>query len=177
MALAVGSPPELAIAAERPGGAAGQRQLMAYFPTGVTIVTSVDDHGRPAGMTCSSLTSVCLDPPTVMVSLRTASHTARQVLARLAFGIALLNGGAQDIARRFAAPVQERFAGLDWVSSPLGVPWLVDCVTAVADFQLRQHLHVGDHTLLFGVLRNLEVPGGAPLLYGLRSYQEWPLRD
>jgi hypothetical protein len=36
-------------------------------------------------------------------------------------------------------------------------------------------LQVGDHTLLFGLLRNLEVPGGRPLLYGLRSYQEWRL--
>lgn len=150
-----------------------QRHLMAYFPTGVTVITAIDEHGEPSGMTCSSLTSICLEPPTVMVSLTTASRTLQHALARGTFGATLLDGGAQEVAQRFAAPARDRFAGLAWERSPLGVPWLVDCMTASADFDLWKSMQCGDHTLLFGVVRNVEIRGGAPLLYGLRRYQGW----
>ena len=150
------------------------RHLMAYFPTGVTVVTAIDDDGGPSGMTCSSLTSICLEPPTVMVSLTTTSRTVQLALARGAFGTTLLDVGAQEVAQRFAGPALDRFAGLSWTRSPLGVPWIVDCMTAAADFDLWKSMEVGDHTLLFGIVRNVEIRGGSPLLYGLRSYQGWP---
>ena len=150
------------------------RRLMAYFPTGVTVVTAIDDSGEPSGMTCSSLTSICLDPPIVMVSLTTTSRTVRHALVRGTFGTTLLDAGAQEVAQRFAAPATDRFAGLAWTRSPLGVPWIADGMTAAADFDLWRSTEVGDHTLLFGMVRNVEIRGGAPLLYGLRRYQGWP---
>ncbi|HEU5270664.1 MAG TPA: flavin reductase family protein [Jatrophihabitans sp.] len=150
------------------------RRLMAYFPTGVTVVTAIDDDGEPSGMTCSSLTSICLEPPIVMVSLTTTSRTVRQALIRGSFGATLLDVGAQEIAQRFATPALDRFAGLAWTPSPLGVPWIETCMTAAADFELWRSMEVGDHTLLFGLVRNVEIRGGVPLLYGLRRYQGWP---
>ena len=39
------------------------RDALGCFATGVTVVTCLDDGGRPAGLTVNSFTSVSLDPP------------------------------------------------------------------------------------------------------------------
>jgi flavin reductase (DIM6/NTAB) family NADH-FMN oxidoreductase RutF len=124
-------------------------------------------------MTCSSLTSVCLEPPTLLVSLTTGSATLRWALERGAFGITLLEVEAQELAKQFATPALDRFAGLTWTLSPLGTPWIEQSMTAAADCEVWRSMEVGDHTLLFGVVRNVRVRGGNPLLYGLRRYHGW----
>src|SRR5205807_2117552 len=45
------------------------RQLLGRFATGVTVVTTRDRSGKPIGMTASSVASVSLDPPLVLVSI------------------------------------------------------------------------------------------------------------
>jgi flavin reductase (DIM6/NTAB) family NADH-FMN oxidoreductase RutF len=45
------------------------RDALGCFATGVTVVTSVDAHGKPAGLTVNSFTSVSLDPPLLLVCL------------------------------------------------------------------------------------------------------------
>lgn len=150
-----------------------QRRLMTYFPTGVTVVAAVDDANTPYGMTCSSLTSVCLEPPIISVSLTTSSRTLRYAMEQGSFGVTLLDVGAQEVAQRFAAPALDRFADLAWRLSPLGTPWIEQSMTAAADCEVWQTMEVGDHTLLFGCVRNVEVRGGTPLLYGLRRYRGW----
>ena len=55
-------------------------------------------------MTCSSLTSVCLEPPTVLVSLATRSPTLGHALASGVFGVTLLDVEAREVAQRFATP-------------------------------------------------------------------------
>jgi flavin reductase (NADH) len=44
------------------------RDLMSSFLAGVVIVTGMHPDGAPRGMTCSSVTSVTLLPPTLAAS-------------------------------------------------------------------------------------------------------------
>jgi flavin reductase (DIM6/NTAB) family NADH-FMN oxidoreductase RutF len=46
------------------------RDSVSRFATGIAIVSCLDDADRPQGMAISSLTSVSLEPATVLVSLR-----------------------------------------------------------------------------------------------------------
>ena len=92
----------------------GFRALMTRFPTGVTVVTAMDGGGRPQGMTCSSLASVCLRPPTLLVCLRTLSATQRAVEATGAFAVNLLHSGGRTLdflpyaaAHELTNPAQE----------------------------------------------------------------------
>ncbi|MGH3800621.1 MAG: flavin reductase family protein, partial [Pseudonocardiaceae bacterium] len=57
------------------------RDLMSSFPTGVSVVTALDREGHPWGATCSSLSSVTLSPPTLLVCLREQAGTLHAVLA------------------------------------------------------------------------------------------------
>lgn len=167
-------PSDLSIQTAAP---ADQREFMAHFPTGVAVVTTVDSDGTPYGATCSSLTSVCLTPPTVLVSLARHSQTLQHALAGGGFAVNLLDGAAEQVAARFAVPRVDHFQEQEWSASPAGLPWLDKHMTAAADCDVLRSVGVGDHCLLLGVVRQLRVVGGPPLMYGLREYRQWQPRS
>jgi flavin reductase (DIM6/NTAB) family NADH-FMN oxidoreductase RutF len=49
------------------------RRCLGAFVTGVTVITTLDEHGVLQGMTVNSFNSVSLDPPLIVWSLRTNS--------------------------------------------------------------------------------------------------------
>ncbi|MEV4470081.1 flavin reductase family protein [Nonomuraea salmonea] len=153
--------------------AGDHRALMSRFPTGVAVVTAVDTVGRPHGMTCSSVTSVTLSPPTILVCLRIGSATLRAVHERGAFAVNLLDAGARDTAELFSGPVPDRFSRVRWIRSQYGLPWLVDDALAMAECRVSRVIRDGDHEVLFGRLLRVAEQPGTPLLYGMRSYSAW----
>jgi flavin reductase (DIM6/NTAB) family NADH-FMN oxidoreductase RutF len=151
------------------------RSLMCAFPTGVSIVTTIDDHDAPWGMTCSSVCSVTLEPPTLLVCLRNGSPTLAALLGRSAFAVNLLHDGAQPVAELFASGRPDRFDQVDWVIQPgWAGPHLVGNAHAVAHCQVAMTQPVSDHTVVFGHVFQVSLRDGQrPLLYGLRRYAAW----
>jgi len=129
-------------------GAARFRDLMAAWPTGVSVVTSAAS-GQPVGCTVTALASVSVDPPLLLVSLAVGGRTLDAVRRHGRFGVCVLSTQRRDLGRAFATgdPV-ERFATADygWVA---GVPVLRDAATAVACVLTRQ-IPVADHVLVIG---------------------------
>lgn len=156
---------------------AGFRAMMRGFPTGVAVVTVTDLAGRPWGMTCSSLCSVSLEPPTLLVCLRGASPTLAAVLARRAFSVNLLHEESRETAELFASGDPRRFDGVSWCQHDRDLgPHLWADTHAVADCRLRDTVPVGDHVVVFGeVVRVVRSAHCRPLLYGMRRYSGWPL--
>lgn len=166
------------------------RRLMAGFPTGVAVVTAMDRLDEPAGMTCSAMCSVSLDPPTLLVCLRLGSPTLAAVLHRAAFTVNLLHSGAQATAELFASGAAERFFTVRWRAGPgIGGPRLIDDAHAIADCRVSGMTPIGDHAVVFGEVCDIEAAGAQPpphdavgraalpLLYGLRRYAGWPDGD
>jgi flavin reductase (NADH) len=149
--------------------------FMGAFPTGVAVVTAIGPGARPCGMTCSSLASVTLTPPTLLVSLRAnASGALGSVLRRGAFGVNLLHGGARETAELMARTLPDRFAELDWRPSPrLGIPWLIGDAHAAAECRVSRSVLIGDHVVVFGEVAGCIRQAGQPLLYGFRNYATW----
>src|SRR5256714_13775108 len=74
---------------------------MARLPAGVVVVSArVGDDFR--GLTASSLVSISLEPPMVVVGLERESATRAAVLESRAFNGRLLTRGQEFIADRFA---------------------------------------------------------------------------
>lgn len=149
------------------------REFMASFPTGVSIVGAIDDAGQPCGMTCSSLTSVCLEPPTLLVCLTSRSTTLAAMLARGRFSVNLLARDTAALARQFASRLPDRYAGVAWSASPTGMPWLDDHIVGAADCRVSDCSHVGDHDVVVGVVEHVTLWPRAPLLYGRRQFANW----
>lgn len=150
------------------------RTLMGGFPTGVVIVTSTGADGTPRGLTCSSLSSVTLRPPTLQVSLTSSSPVLAAIRENDRFAVNLLHARAGDAAAVFASPV-DRFAAVAWRRTHrLGLPWLHRDAFAIAECLVVRTLEVGDHTMLFGEVTGVDQDDDVPLLYGRRQYSAWP---
>lgn len=152
------------------------RPFMAGFPTGVGIITTLSCDGAPRGMTCTSMCSVTLDPPTVLVCLHRDSSTFDGVVESKRFALHLLHTGARQAAEIFASGERGRFDRLPWhLPDGAGGPHLAGAAHAVADCRLAHIEPVGSHCVVFGhVLRISHYAEPRPLLYGLRRFAEWP---
>ncbi|MFF3671281.1 flavin reductase family protein [Microtetraspora malaysiensis] len=151
------------------------RTLMSTFPSGVAVVTAMDPDGHPRGMTCSSVCSVALDPPTLLVCARRLSPTLRAMLRLSLFAVNLLHARARATAELFASGAVNRFDRVRWHADPsYGGPHLVDAAHAIADCQITRTVEAGDHVVVFGEVYEIEQCAPAvPLLYGLRAYSSW----
>jgi flavin reductase (DIM6/NTAB) family NADH-FMN oxidoreductase RutF len=151
------------------------RELMSAFPTGVSVVTAIDGDGRPWGLTCSSLSSVTVDPPTLLVCVTTRSPTLAVVQASGFFAVNLLHSRARRAAQVFATRTADRFAQVEWQrSGPAGLPHLMDDAFATADCRVIGEVAVGDHTVVLGEVGEITQTSDDPLLYGLRRFTAWP---
>jgi flavin reductase (NADH) len=146
------------------------RDLMSAFPTGVAVVTSIDHNGRPRGMTCSSLSSVTLAPPTLLACLRTGSATHCAVRYHGSFAVNLLHAGGRHAAELFSSAVEDRFGLIRWRPSYSGLPWLVADAFALAECTVSGTAEVGDHTVVFGTVDEVIMARATPLLYGMRRF-------
>ncbi|MFR9787935.1 flavin reductase family protein [Streptomyces sp. MB22_4] len=148
------------------------RRVMGSLAAGVTVVTAPGGDG-PRGMTCSSLTSVCLRPATLAVCLRTASSTLTAALRHGRFAVNLLHGGAERTARVFSTDVPDRFALVGWKLSGTGLPLLTEDACAYAECAVVRAVEIGDHTMVFGAVDDSGVLPGTPLVYARRTYRSW----
>ncbi|WP_031467212.1 flavin reductase family protein [Sciscionella sediminilitoris] len=153
---------------------AGFRELMSSFPTGVSIVTAIAGDSRPHGLTCTSLTSVTMRPPTMLVCLNTGSGTLGALLETGRFAVNLLDVRGQRAAEVFSSAHQNRFAAVAWQPAPvLGVPWLTEDAFALAECQVSEVTEVGDHAAVFAEVAAVRHHAGQVLLYGERRFAAW----
>ncbi|AVZ73104.1 oxidase [Streptomyces lunaelactis] len=158
-------------AEENGGTSLAFRDFMSSYFTGVSIVTAVDPSGRPHGLTCSSLTSVTLSPPTLQVCLESRSGTLAALRAQGTFAVNLLHQGGTGTASVFASTRPDRFERTAWRPTPTyGLPWLHDDAYAVAECEIAETVVIGDHVAVFGRVMSVENGVGRPLLYGRRGF-------
>ncbi|MEU8028936.1 flavin reductase family protein [Streptomyces sp. NPDC049099] len=154
----------------------GFRTMMSGFPSGVSVVTTTGGDGAPRGMTCSSVCSVSLDPPTLLVCLRKGSPTLEAIIERGGFAVNLLHEGAREVAELFASGAPDRFHRVAWEqAADAAGPHLVGDSHTVADCDVVMSQPTGDHVTVFGEARLItHRHGRPPLLYGLRQFHSWP---
>ena len=130
------------------------RQLLGCFPTGVAVITTTAD-GQPAGLTCNSFSSVSLEPPLVLFSLRKASSLVSVFSKTDAFAINILSQRQDTLSSHFASSkVTDKFEGVAWRIGPLGMPIIEDCL---ASFECRVHAQhdAGDHYIFIGEVKHM----------------------
>jgi len=151
------------------------RAAVGSFPTGVAIVTCVDETGAPRGLTTNAFTSVSLDPPLVLVCIDRTSQTLPALVAARAFCINFLAAERAPLAKQFATKSTEKFAGVRWEPSDAasGAPMLIDDSIAVVACTIIHHLDAGDHVLVLGNVEDARAHPGAPLMFFRRTYGTW----
>lgn len=151
------------------------RDVLAQWPSGVTVVTTVVDGVRH-GMTASSFSSVSLDPPLVSICLDRRLYSHGLVESSGVFGISVLAKDQAEVARRFAGmagDVADRFDGETWSTAATGVP-LLDSALGWLDCRVLHAYPGGDHTIFVGeVLAGHAARRTAPLLFHSRGWGQF----
>lgn len=147
------------------------RAALGRFTTGVTIATCVDAGGQPVGLTANSFNALSLEPPLVLWSLRGASPNLEAFVAASHFTVNVLAESQVELSRRFASPVHDRFAGVDWQPGLGGAPVLAGCA-AVFQCAADRHLPMGDHMLFIGRVHAVAEAALAPLVFQSGHYHQ-----
>jgi flavin reductase (DIM6/NTAB) family NADH-FMN oxidoreductase RutF len=135
------------------------RQLLGCFPTGVAVITARAADGRPVGLTCNSFSSVSLEPPLVLFSLRKASKLLGTFRDAEGFAINILSEKQDALSGRFASSrIEDKFEGVDWHAGALDLPVIGDCLASFECSTYACHA-AGDHVVFIGEVRHMS--GGA----------------
>ena len=149
------------------------REVMGEYPTGVCVVTSIENDGSPVGMSVGTFTSVSLDPPLVAFLPDQRSTSWAKIWRAQKFAVNVLGAEQEDLCRVFASKSADKFHELQWHPAPSGSPILdgavawVDCVLDVAH-------EAGDHHIVIGRVINLGVQAKSlPLLFYRGGYGQF----
>lgn len=142
------------------------RQSVSRFATGIAIVSCFDESHSPQGMTISSFTSISLEPPTVLISLR-PGRTHRLIRSRGCFGVSVLSGEQERWSRHFSGRAQEGLE-VDWVEMSCA-PVLRNAL-AWFECEVDSVLQVHDHTLFVARVLDCNHASGKPLMFYASRY-------
>lgn len=149
--------------------AAQFRQLLGRFATGVSVLTARDASGEPQGMTASSIASVSLVPPLLLVAVDHANDMHAAMRSATRFVVNILAADQEALARAFAAETTNRFVGVGYRESRHGIP-LLDGAVAHIECAKQAEVPGGDHTVFLGLVTGGAVTEREPLLYFRGGY-------
>jgi flavin reductase ActVB len=149
------------------------REAMTRFPTGVTIVTTVDGDNRRWGFTASAFTLLSLEPPRVLVCLDRSASCYPHFCAAGRFAVNVLAADQEPLARRFATKGIDKFAGLAFQPGQFRLPLLADAVTSL-ECQKSDLLPGGDHVILVGEPLSIRLGKGTPAVLFHQRFWRFP---
>jgi len=137
------------------------RGAMRHLAGGVSVITA--GRGRDiSGMTVTSVSSLSVDPPTLIVSINREASSWPLVKRYGFFGVNILTSDQIDIAERFTGKGglkgAARFAGADWTTRASGVPLLVGALAAI-DCEVEDVVERHSHAIVIGRVLDVAVSG------------------
>ena len=145
--------------------------LMRSWPTGVAVISTIDQDGRKYGFTANTFTSVSLDPLLVSFCLRNDSSIMNIFKKHRKFAVSILSQDQAEVASHFAKYFPDKFQDFphdfgNKTSCPL-IKNSVGSLEAITKFEYSG----GDHTIFIGEVVSISVDTTkSPLLYYAQAY-------
>ncbi|MDA9483426.1 flavin reductase [Bradyrhizobium sp. CCBAU 11445] len=140
------------------------RHAMRSLASGVAVVTT---ETARRGVTVSSVTSICMEPPYLVVGINARSEAHDEIIANGSFGVSVLRSDQEDLALRFGgrdgAKGVHRFDTAPWYQGVLDVP-LVPTAFCALECVLHDHKVLGTHTIVIGRIIATIESDGSPLI-------------
>lgn len=153
-----------------PSDTARFREVLGHYPTGVCMITSLDQDDRPCGLLVGSFTSVSLAPALVGFFPDKGSSSWPAVEKSGRFCVNVLANGQQELCRQLSRSGAEKFSGVDFSASPAGLPVLAGAIAWI-DCELHSVTEAGDHWFVLGEVGNLDIlDPGDPMLFFRGKY-------
>ena len=149
------------------------REAMRLTASGVSIVATDGSAGR-GGLTVSTLQSLSLDPPSIMLCIQANSPNMNLLRKNRVFIANMLASGQHAIAGLFAGgAIPDRdmhFDGPHWRTVTSGTPGLVGA-PCVFDCVLANVFSYAPHRVVVGEAKGIEIGQAEPLIYVDRTYR------
>ena len=135
------------------------RAAMRRLAGGVSVITA--GRGKDiSGMTVTSLSSLSVDPPSLIVGVNRAASSWPLLKRYGFFGVNILNADQLDIAERFTgkdgSKGADRFTGAEWVTRVSGVPLLVGALAAI-ECEVEEIVERHSHAIIIGRVLDLQL--------------------
>jgi flavin reductase (DIM6/NTAB) family NADH-FMN oxidoreductase RutF len=162
--------PELSAATAAPTSDAF-REAMRQLASGVSIVTAGRDN-EWTGMTATSVSSLSLEPPTVLACVSRESSIVPFLERYWHFAISFLSANQHELADRFAGRSGfeglERFRSGNWSTLVSGAPVLGNALASL-DCKLEDMIQRHSHVIIVGRVLCADVRGRADALLHWRG--------
>lgn len=142
------------------------RAAMRRLAASVSIVVAAGADG-PTGMAATSITSLTVDPPAVLVCVSRTTSLHALLVPTAPLSVNLLSSHHRDVSKAFGGgtPREERFKIGDWQPGSNGLPALADA-QANLECVIDAMLAYGTHSIVIArVIRARVSESIAPLIY------------
>ncbi len=140
------------------------RTAFGKRPEPVCAITTCDEYGERIGMTATAVSSVSLDPPMLLVCVASRALIASALRQKLPFVVHFLTSEQEELARRLASPIEDKFQGVSHRMSSSGAARL-DESAAVLECEPVQVHEAGDHIVVIGQVSRVDLgTAAAPAL-------------
>ena len=142
------------------------RAAFGTRPEPVCAITSCDEYGERIGMTATAVTSVSLEPPMLLICVASKALLATPLRARMPFVVHFLTSEQEELARRLASPIEDKFRGVSHRMSSSGAARL-DQARAILECEPVQVHEAGDHIVVIGLVTRIDLGSddATPLLF------------
>jgi flavin reductase (DIM6/NTAB) family NADH-FMN oxidoreductase RutF len=137
------------------------RGAMRHLTGGVSVIT-VGRSQDITGMTVTSVASLSVDPPTLIVSINREASSWPVLKREGFFGVNILAANQLEIAERFTGKGglkgADRFTGAQWNKRVSGVPLLVGALAAL-DCEVEDIVERHSHAIVIGRVLDIQSSG------------------
>jgi flavin reductase (DIM6/NTAB) family NADH-FMN oxidoreductase RutF len=149
------------------------RAAMRRLAGGVSVIT-VGRGDEISGMTATSVSSLSVEPPSLIVSVARTSSSWPLLQRHRFFGVNILSAEQVDIAERFSGKEglkgAERFGGAVWTERASGVRLLEGALAAI-ECEVEDIIERHSHAIIIGRVLHVELsPDDAALAYWHGDY-------
>jgi flavin reductase (DIM6/NTAB) family NADH-FMN oxidoreductase RutF len=148
-------------------------QAMGQHVASVCVITT--RHGDERyGLTATAVSSVCADPPRLLICVNKSGLTHHKIVASGHFGVNALGEAQEKVGRAFAGMLGrdfDRFSVGDWHTLKTGSPILKGAASAF-DCRITETIDQFSHSIFIGEVVATETSAGQEaLLYAARRFR------
>jgi flavin reductase (DIM6/NTAB) family NADH-FMN oxidoreductase RutF len=151
------------------------RTAMRELASAVSVVSCGQDEQR-TGFTATSVSSLSLDPPTLIVCVNRSSSSWPTLRGARGFGVNVLTASHRGLAHRFAgrggAEGSARYEDGHWITLRSGAPLLADALASF-DCSIEEIIERHSHAIVIGRVEAVRRGGGSgALVYWRGDYDQ-----
>jgi flavin reductase (DIM6/NTAB) family NADH-FMN oxidoreductase RutF len=160
-------------AAVQPVSAQDFVRAMGQHVASVCVITT-QHRAERYGLTATAVSSVCADPPRLLVCVNKSGQTHHKIIASGHFGVNVLGESQEKVGRAFAGMLGrdfDRFSIGDWQILETGSPLLKGASSAF-DCRITETIDQFSHSIFVGeVVATTTNIGGEALVYAGRRFR------